>query len=163
MANDPLNNCFQFSTFEDVDNFQIIIDKLREQGKELEKRDEIYDKGTFSIGTLLPLKEKVDAINGEINSIAADLMQARKKLKLAFLTKAINDLDELIRRLDATIEGDKAMAFGNGKSGLLSEQKLSPSEIRAKYHDRYLKNMANKKRAVEEKTRLENIRQNIEN
>lgn len=163
MANDPLNRCFQFSTFENVDDFQTIIDKLREQGKELKKRDEIYDKKTFSIGTLLPLKEKVDAINNEINSIATNFMEARKKLKLAFLTKAINDLDELIRELDIIIEGDKATAFGNGKSGFLSEQNLSPSEVKEKAYNLYKKNMNNKKRAVEEKTRLENLRQNIEN
>lgn len=81
---------------------QNLIDKLRNEAKELEKNDIYYGAKTFSCEDYIPIKSKVNIAIKSISSICTELLDARASLKVAFYTKAKQDLTNYINYIENT-------------------------------------------------------------
>lgn len=75
-----------------IPKFQDLIDRVRNESKELEKNDMYYGAKTFSCGDYIPIKLKVNTIIESSKSVIEELRNARKEAEHALYCKANDDL-----------------------------------------------------------------------
>lgn len=99
-----LESCFNYN--EELNKvspmIQDLVDKLRNEAKELEKNDVYYGAKTFKCDDYVPIKLKVDVIINSISSICTKLSDVSSSLETAFYTKSKQDITSYINYIEKT-------------------------------------------------------------